>query len=129
MNAGEIMHRPVITASPTTSVRDLAGVLLMEGFTGLPVANDDGEVLGIVTELDLIRALRDKKSIDDTTAGEIMTPDVKSVDTRTPINLVMDVLETEHIIRVPVTEDGKLVGIISRRDVIKALVQPKFRRF
>ena len=123
------MHRPVITASPTTSIRDLAGVLLMEGFTGLPVADDKGEVMGIVTELDLVRALREKKSLDDTTADQIMTRDVKSVDVQTPMNLVMDVLETEHFIRVPVTENGKLVGIISRRDVIKAMVQPKFRRF
>lgn len=101
----------------------------MEGFTGLPVADDKGEVMGIVTELDLVRALREKKSLDDTTADQIMTRDVKSVDVQTPMNLVMDVLETEHFIRVPVTENGKLVGIISRRDVIKAMVQPKFRRF
>ena len=129
MNAGDIMHRPVITASPTSSIRDIAGVLLMEGFSGLPVADEKGDVLGVVTELDLIRAFMEKKSLDATTAEEIMTRDVKSVDVQTPVNLVMEVLETQHFIRVPVTESGKLVGVISRRDIIKAMVQPKFRRF
>lgn len=122
MNAQDIMTRSVVTAARTTSAREVAGMLLEGEFSGVPVADEDGEVVGIVTEQDLIRVLREKKPLDTTSAEEIMTEDVKSVDVNTPVGLVMEVLETGRIIRVPVTEDGVLVGIISRRDVIRAML-------
>lgn len=129
MNASDVMTNPVITAVPSTSARDIAGVLLTEGFSGLPIVDENGEVVGIVTEADLIRALRWNRPLETTTASEIMSKDVKAVDIHTPITLVMEILETEHFIRVPVTESGKLVGIISRRDLIKANVVPQFKKF
>jgi CBS domain-containing protein len=123
------MNSPVIVGAPSTSTRDLAGLLLTEGFSGVPITDDKGEVLGIVTEANLIRALRWRRPLETTTASDIMSTDVKSVDINTPITVVMEVLETEHFIRVPVTQNGKLVGVISRRDVIKANVSPKFQRY
>ncbi len=129
MDASDVMSSPVIAGAPSTSAKDLAGLLLTEGFSGVPIANDKGEVVGIVTEADLIRALRWKRPLETTTASDIMSTDVKSVDINTPITVVMEVLETEHFIRVPVTQNGKLVGIIARRDVIKANVSPTFQKF
>jgi CBS domain-containing protein len=87
-------------------------------------------VIGIVTELDLIRAVsRAGKALETTLARDIMTRDVTCVDAETPIEDVMNVLEEKNIIRVPVTDQGKLVGVISRSDVLKAMIEPTFLRF
>ena len=91
MNASDVMTNPVITAMPSTSARDIAGVLLTEGFSGVPIVDENGEVVGIVTEADLIRALRWNRPLETTTASE-MSKDVKAVDIHTPITLVMEIL-------------------------------------
>ena len=129
MKAGEIMHRPVIAATRTTSARDVAEILLMGEFSGVPIAEQDGTVVGVVTELDLIRVMRVDVSLETTAAEDIMASRVTSVDVDAPVEQVMELLDTENIIRVPVTEKGKLVGLISRADVLKAMIQPKFLRF
>lgn len=129
MNAEEIMTQPVVAVDGKTTARDVAIQMFLGGFSGLPVAKRDGRIVGIVTEFDVIRAIRDGARIETTTVDEIMTKDVISVDVSTPLDEVLDVLETKHILRVPVTEDGKLVGVISRPDLLKAYVEPNFLEF
>jgi CBS domain-containing protein len=129
MNARDIMNRPVVAAAPSTSVRDIAIQLLMGGYSGLPVTDRSGAVTGIVSELDVIRAIRAGKPLESTTADEIMAREVVSVDVGATVERVMELLDTEHIVRVPVTDDGKLVGVISRPDVLRAFLEPKFRTF
>lgn len=129
MNAEEIMTQPVVAVDGKTTARDVAIQMFLGGFSGLPVAERDGRIVGIVTEFDVIRAIRDGARIETTTVDEIMTKDVISVDVSTPLDEVLDVLETKHILRVPVTEDGKLVGVISRPDLLKAYVEPNFLEF
>ena len=128
MNASDIMNSPIIAASPKASAREVALYMLLGGFSGVPIADPDGALVGIVTELDLIRALRFGKSLDTTLVSELMTENVMSVDVETEIDEIMELLDTEHILRVPVTRDGKIVGIVSRPDVLRAAVQPQFMR-
>lgn len=129
MVAEEIMTQPVVAVSRTTSARDVAIQMFLGGFSGMPVADEDGTIAGIVTEFDVIRAIRDGLKIDTTTVETIMTEKVISVDVETPLHEVLDVLETAHILRVPVTENGKLVGVIARPDILKAYVEPNFLEF
>lgn len=130
MKASDIMRRPVVAATPTATARDVAIQLLMGEFSGVPIAQSDGSVVGIVTELDLIRAvLRAGKALETTLAQDIMTRDVTTVDAETPMEEVMRALEEKNIIRVPVTDQGKLVGVISRSDVLRAMIEPTFLRF
>ncbi|HET7870262.1 MAG TPA: CBS domain-containing protein [Actinomycetota bacterium] len=129
MKASDIMHRPVVAATPTATGRDVAIQLLMGEFSGVPVAQADGSVVGVVTELDLISVLRGGKALETTLAQDIMTKDVATVGVETPLEEIMKVLEEKNIIRVPVTDKGKLVGIISRSDVLRAMIEPKFLRF
>jgi CBS domain-containing protein len=128
MKAQEIMNTPIIAASRKASAREIALYMLLGGFSGVPIAEPDGSLAGIVTELDLLRALRSGKSLDTTPVDEIMTPDVLSVDIETSMEEIMEILDTHRIQRVPVTNCGKLVGIVSRPDVIRAVVQPQFIR-
>ena len=87
-------------------------------------------MVGVVTELDLIRAvLRAGKALETTLAQDIMTRDVTTVDAETPMEEIMKVLEEKNIIRVPVTSQGKLVGVVSRCDILRAMIEPTFVRF
>jgi len=129
MNARDIMGRPVVAAAKTTTVRDVAIQMLMGGFSGMPVTERDGTILGIVTERDIIHAIRAGKRVETTTVEEIMTTEVVTVDVDATVDEVMKILDTKRILRVPVTEDGKLVGVISRPDVLRAFVEPNFMTF
>lgn len=129
MKARDIMNRPVVAAAPTTTVRDVAIQLLMGGYSGLPVTDRTGTVAGIVTEADVIRAIRADRPLETTTAEDIMSTDVVVVDADTTVEEVMELLDTKQIVRVPVMEEGKLAGVISRGDVLRAFLEPKFMTF
>ena len=126
MRVADVMQRPVYSATPTTTAREVAVNLLMSRTSGFPIVDNQGALVGIVTELDLIRALRAGKNLEVTLAVEIMTADVITVDADESVEAVMETLDTEQIIRVPVTSDGRLVGVIARADVIRAMLAPRF---
>jgi len=127
--AGDIMTRPVVAASRTTTARDMAIQMFLGGFSGMPITERDGSIIGLVTEFDIIRAVQSGKQAATTVAEAIMTRDVVTVDVDTPIEEIVAVLEREKFLRVPVTERGRLVGVVSRPDVLRWLVEPNFMTF
>lgn len=129
MNALDVMNTPIVAASTAASAREIALYMLLGGFSGVPIADVDGSLVGIVTERDLLRALRDGRPLDQTKASEIMTPEVVTVDASTSVVEIMDILDSERILRVPVMQDGRMVGIVSRPDLLRAAVEPQFVRF
>ena len=128
MNASDVMNTPIVAASTKASAREVALYMLLGGFSGVPILDKDGSLAGIVTEVDLLRTLRDGKSLDNTPVDEIMTRDVTTVDVDTPLEEIIEALESERILRVPVMEDGRMVGIVSRPDLLRAAVEPQFQR-
>lgn len=129
MKAREIMTQPVVAVSEATTVRDAAIRMVIGGFSGMPVAKPDGSLLGVVTEFDVIRSIRRGRAPESTTVGEIMSDEVISVDVDESADKVMTLMDTAHIVRVPVTEDGKLVGVIARPDILRAFIDPNFMEF
>lgn len=129
MEAGEIMHKSVLTATPRASVRDIAIKLVTNRISGIPVTDRDGVVLGVITEENILRALMEQKGLETLSAQDIMSKDLVAVRTETSLEGVMQILHDEGIRRVPVTESGRLVGIISRSDVIRAVLDLEFRSF
>ncbi|HVP04222.1 MAG TPA: CBS domain-containing protein [Dehalococcoidia bacterium] len=127
--AGDIMTRPVVAASRTTTVRDLAIQMFLGGFSGMPITERDGSIVGLVTEFDVIRAIQGGLSASTTVAEAVMTRDVVTVDVDTPLMEVVEILERERFQRVPVTDRGKLVGVVSRPDVLRWLIEPNFMTF
>lgn len=124
--AAEIMTRPAISARKNASARDIALQFISEQYSGMPITESDGTVIGIVTELDILKAVNDGKELSRTTAGDIMTPEVATIKPETPITEMIKIMEDFHIIRLPVVKDGKLVGVVSRGDIIRNLVEPEF---
>ncbi len=129
MKASDIKGRPVVAAAKTTTARDVAIQMLMGGFSGMPITERDGTILGIVSEFDIIHAIREGKSVETTMAGDIMTTDVASVDVNDSVEKVLEILDTRRVLRVPVTEHGKLIGVISRPDILRAFIEPNFMTF
>jgi CBS domain-containing protein len=126
VTARDIMQRPVVAATALASLRDVATQLVKSEFSGMPVADPSGRVVGIVTEADIVRTLIAGKRLESLTTAEAMTGPPITVEVEAPIEDVMKKLEENRIVRVPVTDHGKLVGIISRRDIIRAILEPEF---
>ncbi len=118
--ARDIMTRTVITAKPDTLVTDVMSLFLRWHISGLPIVDGDGKLLGIVTEADVVNFAISGDTAS-TTAGEIMT---KQVETYTQDTLVVEIVNrfaAKRIRRVPVVEEGKVVGILSWRDIIREM--------
>jgi len=126
LTAKDVMQRPVIAATPRASLRDVASQLVANEFTGMPVVASDGRVVGVITESDIVRAVVQGKRLENLAASDVMTGPPITVKMDAPLNEVMKHLEENRIVRVPVTNDDVLVGIISRRDVIRAILEPEF---
>ena len=122
----EIMTRPALSAKKDTPVKDVAFEIFYGFFSGMPVTDSDGKVVGVVTEIDLLKQIREGKDLEKIKAGEIMTKDPVTVDINTSLDNVIGIMIEKNIIRIPVTEGGRLVGVISRRDVLRYYFQPEF---
>lgn len=129
MKASEVMQRPVLATTPRASVRDIATQIVVNEISGMPVTEKSGEIVGIITEADILGALMDGKKLEHLTAQDIMSTDPITIDMDTPMEKVMKLLEENGVLRLPVTSHGKVVGIISRRDIIKSVLEPEFMTF
>jgi len=114
VTAADIMTPDPLTLAPETSVHEAAQLLSEHRISGAPVVDKDGSILGIVSEYDLIARV-------GTTVREVMTRDVVSVPTQATIDRVRAILVTQRLKRVPVTAEAKLVGLISRADLVREL--------
>jgi CBS domain-containing protein len=112
----------VITIDPEATVRDLLALLAEHNVGAVIVSTDGTEVGGMVSERDVVRRLNEDDAILDGPVSNIMTSVVHTCDTTHPIEELMQVM-TEHRVRhVPVITDGKLAGMISIGDVVKARI-------
>lgn len=126
MKARDVMNTRVTAATPRAIGRDLAQQLLSGMYSGLPVVDANNHVLGVVTEFDLLKAIQDGKNMQTVTATEVMGRPAVCVEEDDEIAMVIAKMTTHHIIRVPVVRDGKLVGIISRADILGHMIEPEF---
>jgi CBS domain-containing protein len=104
----------VVSVRDNHSVEDAARLLAHHHISGLPVVNTDGSLVGLVTEYDLI-------SKPGHTVADIMSRNVISVMGDTDVEAVSHLLTSQHIRRVPVLEDGKVIGILSQADLVRQI--------
>lgn len=111
VTAGDIMTAPVVTVRADTSTQQVADTLTRHRISAAPVVNESGALLGLVSEYDLLAKTGE-------VAGDLMTTAVISVSTDCAVDDIRHLLIDRRIRRVPVLQEGRLVGIVSRRDVI-----------
>lgn len=126
MTARDIMGR-VKAAKKTASCRDVAMRLLSDEHSSLPVVDDEGFVVGIVSEFDILKALRAGKSLAEVTAAEVMTKNPVCVEEDITVEKLIDTMTSKRLLRLPVVRDGKLVGSVSRRNIMDSLVSHEFK--
>ena len=127
MKARDVMNRRVTAATLRAVGRDVALQLLSGMYSGLPVVDADGKVAGVVTEFDLLKAIREGKDLQTLKAEDVMSKPAVCVKEDDALEDVIAKMTDHHIIRVPVVkEDGRLVGVIARADILGRMIEPEF---
>ncbi len=143
MRAHQIMTKPVITVSPDATIVEAANLMLQRHISGLPVVDSSGELVGIVSEGDFIRRseigtqrkrgrwlrfiLGPGKSASDFVqehgrkVSEVMTKTPLTITEDTALPEIVELMERNHVKRLPVVQDGKIVGIVSRANLLQAV--------
>jgi len=115
----EIMTRDVITVPPDMPTKDVADILSEKHITGLPVVDATGKVVGVLSELDII-------SRQGATAADIMSGQVISAAEDDDVQEVANLFSSRRIRRVPILADGKLVGLVSRSDLMRLFMTARW---
>jgi CBS domain-containing protein len=146
LNASDIMTTEVITVKKETSLKELAGILYNNHINGVPVVDDDGSLIGIICESDLIRKdrklhiptvvtlfdaviyLENPKNIEKefrrvsaTTVADLYTKKPVTVDEKAPIDEIATLMTQKKIYTIPVMDGNRLVGIIGKADLIRTI--------
>jgi CBS domain-containing protein len=145
LRAKDIMTKDVISVKPSTTIEELARILVKNRISGAPVADDAGNPKGIITENDLIsknsklhiptilrlfdayiplgtsRLESDIKKMAALTVDEICSKEVVTVDEEASVEYVATLMTEKKIHLLPVLREGKMVGIIGKKDLIKGL--------
>jgi CBS domain-containing protein len=141
MKVYDVMTRDVITVPRSASLKEAASVLVQRSISGVPVV-DDGKVVGVFSERDLLfkeqgkpdgshwltwltdpRAVADRPKLDAHEVGEAMTSPAITVEATAPIPAAARLMLEAGVSRLPVLQDGILVGIVTRADLVRAFVR------
>ncbi|MBF0384494.1 MAG: CBS domain-containing protein [Candidatus Omnitrophica bacterium] len=122
MTAQDIMIRQVITVKANVSIKDAIKFLVNIEISGLVVVDDNNKAIGVVTEKDLIVAYDMLGNINGP-INDFVNRDVIFVEETSTVKEIYDIFLQNNIKRVPVLRDGEVVGIISRRDILRALLK------
>jgi CBS domain-containing protein len=138
MKVSDLMTKDVVSVKPETTLREAATLLVERRISGVPVVNDDDEVVGVLSEADILvkaggRSSRhrllgwllepdfgDEDKIRAETVGEAMSAPALTIAAHRPVHEAARLMVGESVNRLPVVEDGKLIGIITRADVVRA---------
>ncbi len=145
--AKDIMTAEILTVTPKTSVSELAELFTTHNINGVPVVDDEGKLLGVVTENDLIyqkkkvhiptvinildsviylespeKMKQEMQKITGVTVEDIYTSDVVTIDKETPIEEIATIMAEKNIHTLPVLDNGNLIGVIGKGDIIKTLI-------
>jgi CBS domain-containing protein len=143
MRASDVMTTTVISVTPDMTIRQVAKIFVDNAISGAPVLDTDGSLAGMISEGDLLRRCeigtderkraswldfwsanheaRDYVKTHATKVSDVMTTEVVTVRPDAPLGEVAGILEARHIKRVPVTEAGRVIGIVSRANLVQAL--------
>ena len=135
MRARDIMTTPVTTVCAATSIKEAAALLASNGFTALPVVDGGDRLVGIVTEADLVRdrVPRDPRAlchpgeelptVATTTVGEVMTTPVTAMGPGTDVAVLAKALLDAGHRSMPIVDGARLVGIVTRRDIVRVIAR------
>lgn len=116
--AADIMTRSVLTVGPDAPLTDVIDVLVRHGVNGVPVVDAGGNLLGMISEYDVVNFALSGEA-DDTAVREAMTRELVTFAPDTPCATIANCFAQRRFRQVPIVRDGKLMGIVSRRDILR----------
>jgi len=120
----DLMEDAVVTCAPHTDGLALAHVMAEQGFGSLPVVNQDRKLVGMVSEYDLLQAIIEGRDPRKITAAELITKKkVLSVTEQTALVELANLFQDHYVTRIPVVRDGKLIGLVARRDLVYGYIR------
>jgi CBS domain-containing protein len=129
MKAYDIMSIDIEAAKENATVSEIGTRLILRSINGMPIIDDDGKVIGILTIIDILRAIKDNKNIDLLKASDIMTRSPIVIYQETDIIDIIDIMDKKGIEMIPVVDeerDDRLIGIVSRKDIIEEKFNERF---
>ncbi len=118
LTVGQLMQDAITQCTTRTDAATIAHLMTHRNFGSLPVVEDDGMLVGIVTEYDLLQAMIDGRDVRKIMATEIMSIHPVTVTEDQTLAQVADLFQDRYVTRVPVVRNKKLVGILARRDLL-----------
>ena len=122
LKAKEIMSKSVSTIRPDQTLLDAMEILVCKEVSGLPVVNADEALVGIITEKDILNFVF-SGNLKSTRVKDVMTKDVVSFSPNDNVDTIALAIGQQRFRSVPIVERGKVVGIVSRRDIIHSALQ------
>ena len=129
MKAYDIMSIDIEAAKENATVSEIGTRLILRSINGMPIIDDDGKVVGILTIIDILRAIKDKKNIDILKADDIMTKNPVVIEQQTDMMNMIDIMDKKGIEMIPVIDEEKgsrLIGVVSRKDIIEEKFNERF---
>lgn len=120
--AADIMTTNVITVKKDMVLTKVIGLLLRWHISALPVVDDEDKMVGIVSEIDLVNLTFDGNAAD-TKVEEVMVTDIVSFGPNTKLAELVQTFSKRHLRRVPIIDEGKVIGIVSRRDILREMLR------
>ena len=146
--AADVMTKPVISVRPQTGVAEIAALLTSKSISAVPVVNDDGTLAGMISEGDILRPFTESARLkrdwwlgllaagqelsqtfldyirfDTRTAAELMVRRVITANEQATLPELAELMVKNGVKRIPIVQDGKLIGIVSRADLIHAIAR------
>ena len=118
LTVGQLMQDAVTTCTPRTDVSTIASMMTRRNLGSLPVVEQDGTLVGIVTEYDLLQAMIEGRDLRNISAMGIMSTVPVTVTEERTLVQVAELFQDRYVTRVPVVRNKKLVGILARRDLL-----------
>ncbi|MHC4394026.1 MAG: CBS domain-containing protein [Planctomycetota bacterium] len=125
LKAKDIMTEDVISVKRKTSIYEALELFLKNNITGIPVIRDDMTLIGILSEKDVLKLFDGSEENENKTVNDFMSQPAIHFDEEESFQDVYECLAENYFRRVPVTSGGKLIGIISRRDIVKYILQQR----
>ena len=122
----KIMTKNVMTTRPDDYASQVLLQILSGQYSGMPVIDAGRHVVGVISEFDLLKAVRKGMALEEVKVKDLMTKDPLTADISATPESVVDMMISRNIIRIPIVEDGKLAGVVSRSDILMAYYNSDF---
>jgi CBS domain-containing protein len=127
MSAYDVMSVNIVAAKENATAIEIATRIVLGAFNGVPIIDNDGKVIGIVTTIDLLKAISEDKGLDNMSAKEIMTSNPAVINQDATVDEIIDILYRKRIDMLPVVEeDGRIIGVVSRQDILMEKLNERF---